>query len=51
MKRTFSILFALTLVLAWFAFQADPPYAGANGGLAPTEDLLGWLLEQPESGP
>jgi predicted anti-sigma-YlaC factor YlaD len=41
---------ALALVLAWFAFQTAPSPTQASESLAPTEDLIGWLLEQPENG-
>ena len=40
----------LALVLAWFAFQAAPPYVESSDTLAPTEDLIGWLLEDPGDG-
>jgi hypothetical protein len=40
----------LALVLAWFAFQAEPPYVEASNDLAPTEDLIEWLLEELEDG-
>jgi predicted anti-sigma-YlaC factor YlaD len=38
----------LALVLAWFAYRAGSPHVQVADQLAPTEDLFGWLLEQPE---
>ena len=49
--RLLPATFALALLLAWFAFQSGPPYAEATDSLTPTDDLVGWLLEQPENGP
>jgi predicted anti-sigma-YlaC factor YlaD len=49
--RLLPAMIVLALILAWFAFQTAPSYAETNDSLAPTDDLVGWLLEQPENGP
>ena len=37
---------ALALVLVWFTFQATPqPTEAASATLAPTEDLLSWVID------
>jgi len=41
---------ALALLLAWFAFQTSPSPTEVSESLAPTDDLVSWLLEQPENG-
>lgn len=41
---------ALLAILAWFAFQSTPLTPTDVAGAAPTDDLLSWVLEDPENG-
>jgi len=41
---------ALLAILAWFAFQSTPLTQAAVADNAPTDDLLSWVLEEPENG-
>ena len=45
-SRLLPATLALALVLAWFALGAAPVQPTANEDSAPTDDLVGWVLER-----
>ena len=47
-SRLLPATLALVLVLAWFAFRAGPATETAYEELAPTDDLLSWVLDRSE---
>jgi len=47
-SRLLPATLALLLVLAWFAFRAEPVQQIANEEMAPTDDLLSWVLDRSE---
>jgi hypothetical protein len=47
-SRLLPATLALVLVLVWFAFRAEPVQQTAYEELAPTDDLLSWVLDRSE---
>lgn len=42
---------AVLLVLAWFAYRAEPVTTTAEAVTSPVDDLISWVLETPEEAP